>query len=168
MKAWASAQIRYPRSVTAAAPLWLTVMLALLTPIFTLGGVLWTQYAADRRAAREAALRLDNDLRIHKYNSRRDLYTQVASALEFFGIREPTPDDFDKVSRIANTLLSHAGRVGILASPRVAGALEPAVVGAATWRDLPGDTQAATRVEVARNFLHSVEQLLVAMREDLA
>jgi hypothetical protein len=138
MKAWASAQIRYPRSVTAAAPLWLTVMLALLTPIFTLGGVLWTQYAADRRAAREAALRLDNDLRIHKYNSRRDLYTQVASALEFFGIREPTPDDFDKVSRIANTLLSHAGRVGILASPRVAGALEPAVVGA---RHVAGPTR---------------------------
>ncbi|MBN9739400.1 hypothetical protein PP1_030935 [Pseudonocardia sp. P1] len=39
----------------------MTILLAVMTPTLTLAGVLWTQRAADRRAEREAELRVEHE-----------------------------------------------------------------------------------------------------------
>lgn len=49
---------RIPKLSGVTTPLWLTILLAVSTPTLTLGGVLWTQYRADKRSEREAELRV--------------------------------------------------------------------------------------------------------------
>ncbi|MER5674782.1 hypothetical protein [Pseudonocardia alni] len=48
-------------ATSATTPLWVTVLLAVLTPTLTLVGVLWTQRAADRRADRDAERRIEHE-----------------------------------------------------------------------------------------------------------
>jgi hypothetical protein len=62
------------RTMQATAPLWLTLALAILAPVLSLGGVLWTQRAADNRARNEARLRERADHAKWLTDQRRDCY----------------------------------------------------------------------------------------------
>lgn len=67
--------------MNSATPVWVTILVAVIAPVLTLVGVLWTQSKADRRADEDAKLRLENDLKIHKYEQRRTAYEQILIAV---------------------------------------------------------------------------------------
>lgn len=61
----------------ATAPLWLTLLLAILSPTLSLGGVLWTQRAADKRATKEASQREHAEHAKWLTEQRRDCYIRL-------------------------------------------------------------------------------------------
>ena len=67
--------------MNATTPLWVTVLLAVLAPVLTLFGVLWTQRAADRRADREARLRLEHEEETLLLQRRADVYANLLDAV---------------------------------------------------------------------------------------
>jgi hypothetical protein len=57
-----------------------TILLAVLTPVFTLIGIFWTQRTADRRAERDAALRLQNQRATDEEARLIEVYREVNAA----------------------------------------------------------------------------------------
>ena len=58
----------------------MTILLAVLTPVFTLIGIFWTQRTADRRAERDAALRLQNQRATDEEARLIEVYREVNAA----------------------------------------------------------------------------------------
>lgn len=73
--------------MNATTPLWVTILLAVLAPVLTLFGVLWTQRAADRRAEREARLRLDHEVEMLWNNWRFEAYLKLYGFINEAGTR---------------------------------------------------------------------------------
>lgn len=68
--------------MSATTPLWATVLLAVLAPFLTLLGVWLTQRASDRRAVREAELRLEAQREQHLADRRFEVYSQVLQTID--------------------------------------------------------------------------------------
>jgi hypothetical protein len=153
--------------MNSTAPLWVTLLLAVLAPVVTLVGVLWTQRAADRRATNELRLRHENDLALHKFNHRRDVYEKFAISLEFIGFAAILPTDFDKISRNAESFLAHNPTLGLFASPKVDEVRFEVARCAFDWQNLPDDASVADRLEKGTRFMTQAERLIEAMKLEM-
>ena len=80
VRATSAARVRCVAPVAATTRLWVTILLAVLTPVFTLIGIFWTQRTADRRAERDAALRLQNQRATDEEARLIEVYREVNAA----------------------------------------------------------------------------------------
>lgn len=105
---------------SATTPLWVTVLLAVLTPTLTLAGIFWTQRTADRRAEREADLRLRHERQVSRHEQLNELYVDIlATAHEMI-------DETNKAERrnLASVFTPIYVRTLLIGPDRVATALE--------------------------------------------